>query len=121
MTDRDQAVLKLYQQGLMLKDIAPQVGLSANYVGVILKRLGVERPSKPQKSSFRASNGEVVAGWEKGLSVSAIAERLGMSAANVSRILRDAGIKKTHRHRYDGEGGCIARGKNAFARIARRT
>lgn len=125
---RNERILQLYRSGMLLKEIASEVDLKPHTVGGILKKLGVERPSKPQKRwNGRPDTSEKIADlWEHGLCASQIAERIGMSQCSVSQELTRMGLTsaKTPRHRYDGIGGIGGRGradKGAFARMARRT
>lgn len=123
MTERDAKILEMYQAGELIKSIAASVGMAPNSVGQVLKRLGVERPGKPQKRIKQYDENLVIQLWDGGLSTSAIAERVKLSRVTVVGLLRLAGreVDAARRVRYDGEGGTIARGGNAFARIARRT
>lgn len=130
MTERDQTILQLYHAGTKLKDIAGKVGMAPNSIGQVLKRLGVERPSKPQKRWLgRDDQSEnIIKLWQQGLCVTQIAERLQEGRMTVEHVLTKAGIRNSEnpRHRYDGIGGGIGRGRGggdrsgAFARIARR-
>ena len=127
MTDRDQNILRRYQAGAKIKDIAAEVGMAANSVGQVLKRLGVERPSKPQKrwQGRDDQTEQIIALWKHGLCVGQIAERTRNSEEVVGRILSEAGLRSmaNPRHRYDGIGG-IGRGRSngrqALQRVARR-
>lgn len=125
--ERDQAILQLYGEGVLIKDIAVLVGMAANSVGMVLRRLGVERPAKPQKRWFGKEDPtqRIIALWKEGLCASQIAERIGESRGVVGGVLMRSGIRKGQiRHRYDGIGGIGRHGRGdrgAFARIARRT
>lgn len=123
MNPKHARIMELYGTGMLLKDIAADVGVAPNYVGVILKRLGVDRPSKPQKKRKSIDDADVVKLWDGGLSTSAIAERCGVPCPYVRSVLVRAGrdIKSVRRLRYDGRAGTAHRSGNAFARIARRT
>lgn len=123
MNSRDEKIMKLYGDGMLIKRIAVEVGMAANSVGQVLKRLGVERPSKPQKKNNPVDDAKVVALWDDGLSVSAISERVGAGPAVVRSVLNAAGkdIKGARRVRYDGRAGNARMSGNAFARMAWRT
>ncbi len=116
----DAEILRLYGEGMLLKNIAARVGLKPHSVGQILKRLGVDRPSKPQKKIVEIDETSVVEIWDRGWSVSAIAERFQVSDSTIRRIIISSGRVLDGRTRYDGEGGSIHRG-GAIQRIARRT
>lgn len=123
--ERRARIARLYEGGMLIKDIAAEVGLAANTVGVIIKEMGYERPAKPQKRVKAVDDADqcAVLMWDQGYSTSAISERLRLCRASVRRALRDAGrdIYSARRQRYDGVGGSARRSGNAFARIARRT
>ena len=125
---RDEKIAELYRRGMLLKHIAEQVGMAPNSVGVILKKLGFERPSKPQRRVKAPADIDARAAelWGHGLNRGQIAERLGVNENLVSASLTKLGLTSTHapRHRYDGIGGIGKPGrpdKSAFARIARKT
>jgi len=117
----DEKMLRLYAAGVKIKDIAGEIGLAANTVGQRLKRLGVERPTKPQKRWYEFDDATAVELWDHGLSTSAIAERLGTSPERIGKALREAGrdIAGARRQRYDGDGGTISRGQG-LQRVASR-
>jgi transposase len=116
---RDEQIIALYAGGMLIKHIAAQVGMAPNSVGQVLKRLGVERPSKPQKKVKSYNPDDAVAMWDAGWSTSAIAERMRISQRRVAGILREAGrdIASARRHRYDGHCNAIQRG-GALQRMA---
>ena len=118
---KSERIAELYRAGMMLKDIAVAVNMAPNSVGCVLKRMGFDRPSKPQKKWYNIDERAVVARWNDGLSTSAIAERYAVSAALVVKTLVRNGInvKSANRRRYDGEGNAMMRG-GGLARIARR-
>lgn len=121
---RNARIRTLYDSGMLLKHIAAEVGIAPNYVGVILKKMGVERPSKPQKARKYVDATAVRKAWDDGLSVSAIAERYSVSDHLVRNALKAQGIdlaSMPRRRRFDGEAGHGGRSGNAFARMARRT
>lgn len=120
LQDRNEKIITLYESGMLIKDIAKEVGMAPNSVGVILKRLGVDRPSKPQKKLVEIDGDKVKTLYESGLSTSAIAERLSVTERMIADNLRSQGVKLDgRRRRYDGEGGTITKG-GALQRIARR-
>lgn len=128
--ERDRKICKLYGQGLLLKDIAERVGINPSSVGQALKRLGHERPTKPQKSVKLPSKSDlepkIVEFWNHGLCCSQIAERLNASPSYIGSMLSKLGLldPKNPRQRYDGIGGIgkpTRADKGAFARIASRT
>lgn len=122
--ERYARIRQLYECGMLLKHIAADVGMAPNSVGVVLKKLGVERPSKPQKTLKHIDPMSIKGAWDNGLAVSAIAERYSISDASVRSILKTNGIdvgSLPPRRRFDGEAGHGGRSGNAFARIARRT
>lgn len=118
--ERNQEIVRRYHAGELLKDIAKSVGLRPHSVGQILKRLGIERPAKPQRKRKAVDETIAVQLWDRGLSVSAIAERFAVSQRFVADILKASGRKLDGRQRYDGEGGSIKRG-GALQRVASRT
>ena len=119
--ERNKLILTLYEQGVMLKDIAARVGVSPNHTGQLLKKMGVARPTKTQKKKRTVDDAAIIAAYRGGLAISAVAERFGVGDACVKHVLRTNGVKMIGRHRYDGEGGMINFNGGAFARIARRT
>lgn len=102
---RDQKILRLYGEGLLLKNIATQVGLSSHYIGVILRKHGIERPPKPQRRPGGGADPtpKVIELWGQGLCATQIAERLSITRRVVDLILRVAKVRagKSPRHRYD--------------------
>ena len=118
---RNARILELYNAGMTMKDIAAEVGVSANYPGMILKSMGIERPSKPQVFRHRPSADaeKVVALWNQGLSVKHIAERLGVTSKCVHNILLTAGIVRAGAPRWAYESHAGAGG--GIQRVARRT
>ncbi len=117
MTDRDTKILELYQSGLLIKAIAAEVGMAPNSIGSILKRLGVTRPTKPQKRwRGRPDDENIICElWKQGLCVSQISERLGTSFPVINRILSAKKIRTgPPRHRYDSAVGGGS-GKDGFA------
>lgn len=91
MTEREQTILRLYGEGKMIIEIAAEVGLAPNYTGQILKRLGVNRPSKPQKKVKPVDHQGIIKCWDEGLSTSAIAERYGLNQRTIGAALKQAG------------------------------
>lgn len=125
---RNARIRKLFDGGMLLKQIAVEVGMAPNSVGQILKRLGVERPSKPQKrwAGRESDDDKIKLLWSEGLCASQIAERIGVSRNAVSISLRALGLadKSAPRHRYDGIGGIgggTRRSSGRAANYARRT
>ena len=125
MTERDSKILALYSEGRLIKDIAIAAGLAPNTIGNILRRNGVERPTKPQKMPRGAEkiDDRAVALWRQGLCVTQIAERMACSVAKVANILSSRHLldKSARRNRYDGAavGGS---GRSGFAAsFAKRT
>ena len=115
----------MYAEGKMIKEIAAGVGMAANSIVSVLRRHGIERPTKPQKK-WRG-NGDLchdVRGlWDLGLSASQIAERLNRPLTSVGSALSAAGIRDSEhpRHRYDSAtpGGA---GRSGFrGAVVRRT
>lgn len=125
---RNDLICKLYQDGLLLKDIGERVGLSPHMVGLVLKKRGFERPGKPQKKVKLDVGVEqkVAQLWKDGLCASQIAERLCVVPATVSQILTalELSDRSSPRHRYDGIGGIgkphRSRSGGALQRIAGR-
>lgn len=125
VTDRDAKILDLYREGKMMKEIAAEVGMAANSIVSVLRRLGIERPTKPQKRWRDRPDDidDVKALWNEGLCASQIAERLGRSQNTVQTILTSLKIRDAQhpRHRYDSAtpGGS---GRSGFAAsMARKT
>lgn len=122
---RDAEIVRMAAEGMLMKDIAVALGITPNYPGAILKRMGVERPSKPQRRPRDAVDpGAIAKLWRSGLAVSAIAEALRMPTATVHRVLLKTGARSkgsAMRTRYDvgADGGS---GRSGFAgNMARRT
>lgn len=122
---KDDEIKRLYGEGKLIKEIAVLVGMAPNSVGQALKRMGFDRPGKPQRKKRDIDEQDVCRLWSHGLSTSAIAERMRISQQSVGAILVKRGydIASAHRRRFDSvEGSASRRGSGgAFARIARRT
>ena len=122
---KDDEIKRLYGEGKLIKEIAGLVGLAPNSVGQALRRMGFERPGKPQPKRHNIDERDVCRLWDHGLSTSAIAERMRISQKYVGAILVKRGydIASAHRMRSDYVAGSASRrgSGSAFARIARRT
>lgn len=125
MDDRDTKILRLYGEGKMMKEIATAVGMAPNSIVSVLRRLGVERPTKPQKRwrGREDDTDQVHALWDQGLCATQIAERLGCKRGHVDDVLLRLGVRagEAPRHRYDSAavGGS---GRSGFrGNMARRT
>jgi hypothetical protein len=123
--ERDAKILRLYNEGRKVEDIAVAVDMASNSVGRILRGLGIKRPSKPQKrwGGREDKTKKIVALWDQGLCASQIAERLAETMPTVNYALRKSGIRRRQqpRHRYDSAtpGGS---GRSGFAAsMARKT
>lgn len=124
-TDRDTEVLRLYRDGKMMKEIAAAVGMAPNSIVGILRRLGIERPSKPQKRwrGKEDDTDQIAALWDQGLCLTQIAERLSCRVSHVNSVLIALKVRagQSPRHRYDASapGGS---GRKGFAgNMARKT
>ena len=125
---RNALILKRYEEGLLIKDIAADVGMASNSIVGILRKMGVERPTKAQKrwGGGKDYTTAILDLWAKGLCASQIVERLQCGTAHVNTVLRTSGVRQGQapRHRYDGIGGIARhygrRDRGALARIARR-
>ena len=121
---RKAAILALYNGGALVKDIAVSVGLSAQFVGALLKRYGVDRPTKPQKRPLGKPDPreKILLLWAKGLSAEHISERLQVRRRTVDYILSAEKVRagKPRRISYADVGG--GSGRSGFAaNQARRT
>lgn len=103
---RDAKIISLYGKGLLIKAIAAKVGMAPNSIGIILKRHGIERPTKPQKRWHGKQDitSDVQKLWNEGLCASQIAERLNDTRSAVDTVLGQLNVRSTAtpRHRYDG-------------------
>ena len=124
MSERDATILKLYQSGLLIKDIAREVGMAPNSLVGILRRLGVERPAKPQRRWRNAPDltKEIAELWGLGLCASQIKERLSCSQSVVDNTLTKLKVRTSSpRVRYDSAAGGGS-GRSGFAAaMARKT
>lgn len=126
MSERDQRILEMFNAGRMLKEIGPIVGLAPHSVGKILARLGVPRPTKPQRRWAGKPNRdeEIKALWSHGLCATQICERLSETRRCVDAAIRRLGLadRASPRQRYDGTGAVGGSGRSGFAaNAARRT
>ena len=124
-SERDAEILRLYHEGKMVKEIARAVGMAPNSMVGILRRLGIERPSKPQRLWHDRPDltEEIGALWKAGLCATQIRERLSTTQGIVDAALLKLGLrsKNAPRHRYDG-GAVGGSGRSGFAgSMARRT
>jgi DNA-binding NarL/FixJ family response regulator len=125
MNERDEKILALYHQGKMIKDIAAAVGMAPNSMPAILRRLGIERPTKPQKR-WRGKPDQkqkIRELWDQGLHAIEIAERLSIERGTVDGILSALKIRDPSQHRIQystAAGG--GSGRHGFrGNMARRT
>lgn len=121
MTDRDARIAELYRSGMKIKDIAAEVAMAPNSVGVIIKRLGFERPSKPQKAWREYDDAAIIAMWDAGCATGTIADRYQTNLQTIRRILKQHGIDiaTARRTRFESEAGAVYKG-GGLGRIARR-
>ena len=108
-----------------MKDIAVRVGMAANSIVVVLRRNGIDRPAKPQTRWRGAPDRsvDIIALWEKGLCVTQIAERIGVSKYTVDNAIRASGVRKGKpaRFRYDSAVGGGSGASGFAGSMARRT
>jgi transposase-like protein len=126
MSDSEAKIVELYRAGWLIKNIAAEVGLAPNTTGQILKRLGFERPGKPQRlpGGRPDCSEQIKLLWEEGLCASQIKERLNVTRGIVDNTLTKLGVRVVDhpRHRYDGTGATGGSGRGGFAaNMARRT
>ncbi len=105
----EEEVLQLFREGYTIADIGADVGLSATKVGVMLKKLGAQEPSRKGNTSSKlddADHRKILALWNGGLAVTQIAERMSVKKEVVWRTLKKAGLDRSgsRRYRYDGDG-----------------
>jgi transposase-like protein len=105
--DQDQEIARRYQADETLRSIAGSYGVTPVPVIAALKRQGVERRGRgePWQDTLE-SRTEIIRLWHQGISVKHIAGKIRARDANVSRVLRDAGISPRlggKHHRFDEE------------------
>ncbi len=108
-----------------MKEIASAVGMAPNSIVHVLRRHGIERPTKPQKRwrDRPDDTAKIHALWNEGLCASQIAERIGMSLQVVGGVLDAAKLRSREhpRQRYD-QSATGGSGRSGFAgNMARKT
>lgn len=124
-TERDSKILALYRDGKMMKEISAAVGMAPNSIVGVLRKLGVERPTKPQKRwrDREDQTAQILALWNDGLCCSQISERLNLNQKLVDNALTKAKVRagKSSRYRYD-QAAVGGTGRSGFAAaMARKT
>lgn len=97
-------VVRLYDTGLSLRQVARQLGVSTKYVYTRLIRAGHERrPARTPEKQVDVT--EIVRLYDSGLSIADVADRLGVSTGLVRDRLRTAGQVTrpggAHRREFD--------------------
>ena len=83
---RNRRIVKLYQQGISLREIAKKVGLSHEMVRIVLNRAGVKLRNK-SKQSLDLDVDKIAQLHEMGFSVNTICRFLGASHTTIKRRL----------------------------------
>jgi len=91
--DRDEIITKLYGQGLAIKDISSEVGLSVRAISEIIRRLSIpKRQNRKTAEELESSKDKIQELYQNGYSVGKISETLKISYKTVYRLASRMGI-----------------------------
>ena len=89
----DADVARLAAEGLIAREIAERVGTHTEYVYSIALRLGVDLPDGHERNR-QCDHDAVAKDYRRGLGISAIAEKHGVSPCTVHLIARKNGLRR---------------------------
>ena len=86
-------VIKDYQSGMSLKEMSDWYGVSDTTIRTRLKEAGVQILSLLERNNINLPMGEIIKGYQSGMSYNELGEKYGASAYIIKTQLKEAGVQ----------------------------